>query len=121
MFLRKFVVSRHHVMIGCDRLYVRIQRVFSSLACTDMALKHMKILRFYLASLACTDMASEHGPKLSTSHMDDMMNHIEMLAIAATLPYVMIGRGVVNLVRVITKDDSRDVVFEWELDELILS
>jgi hypothetical protein len=53
--------------------------------------------------------------------MDDMMNHIEMLAIAATPPHVMIGRGVVNLVRVITKDDSRDVVFEWELDELILS
>ena len=59
--------------------------------------------------------------RLSTSHMDDMMNHIEMLAIAATPPHVMIGRGVVNLVRVITKDDSRDVVFEWELDELILS
>ena len=59
--------------------------------------------------------------RLSTSHMDDMMNHIEMLAIAATPPHVMIGRGVVNLVRVITKDDSRDVLFEWELDELILS
>ena len=43
--------------------------------------------------------------RLSTSHMDDMMNHIEMLAIAATPPHVMIGRGVVNLVRVITKDD----------------
>ena len=67
-------------------------------------------------------MASEHvTERLSTSHMDDMMNHIEMLAIAATPPHVMIGRGVVSLVRVITKDDSRDVVFEWELDELILS
>ena len=58
--------------------------------------------------------------RLSTSHIDDMMT-TEMLAIVATLPHVMIGRGVVNLVRVITKDDSRDVVFEWELDELILS
>ncbi len=46
--------------------------------------------------------------------MDDMMNHIEMLVIAATPPHGMIGRGVVNLVRVITKDDLRDVVFEWE-------
>ena len=25
--LRKFVVPRHHVMIGCDKLYVHIQRV----------------------------------------------------------------------------------------------
>ena len=25
--LRKFVVQRHHVMIGCDKLYVQIQRV----------------------------------------------------------------------------------------------
>ena len=45
--------------------------------------------------------------------MDDMMT-ILMLAIVATPPHVMIGRGVLNLVRVITKDDSRDVVFEWE-------
>ena len=42
--------------------------------------------------------------RLSTSHIDDMMT-IDMLAIVATLPHVMIGRGVVNLVRVITKDD----------------
>ena len=25
--LRKFVVPRHHVMIGCDKLHVNIQRV----------------------------------------------------------------------------------------------
>ena len=25
--LRKFIVPRHHVMIGCDKLYVHIQRV----------------------------------------------------------------------------------------------
>ena len=36
--------------------------------------------------------------------MDDMMIML-MLAIEATLPLVMIGRGVVNLVRVITKND----------------
>ena len=34
--------------------------------------------------------------------MNDMMT-ILMLAIVATPPHVMIGRGVVNLVRVITK------------------
>jgi hypothetical protein len=41
-----------------------------------------------------------------------------MLAIVAAPPHVIIGLGVVNLVRVITKDGTRDVVFEWELDEL---
>ena len=30
--LPKFVVPRHHVMIGCDKLYVRIQRVQASFA-----------------------------------------------------------------------------------------
>ena len=47
------------------------------------------------------------------SHMDDMMT-ILMLSIVAAPPHVMIGRGVVNLVRVITKTTKRDVVFEWE-------
>ena len=28
--LRQFIVLRHHVMIGCDRLYVHIQRVRDS-------------------------------------------------------------------------------------------
>ena len=41
-----------HVMIGCDRLYVQIQRVQNS--CTR------GILRLNLTSLAYTDMASEH-------------------------------------------------------------
>ena len=50
--LRKFVVPRHHVMIGCDRLYVQIQRVQNS--CTR------GILRLNLTILAHTDMASEH-------------------------------------------------------------
>ena len=30
--LRKFVVPRHHVMIGCDKLYVHVQRVQASFA-----------------------------------------------------------------------------------------
>ena len=47
--LRKFFVLRHHVMIGCDRLYVQIQRVQNSCTCV--------ILRLYLTSQAYTDMA----------------------------------------------------------------
>ena len=43
---------RHHVMIGCDRLYVQIQRVQNSCI--------RGILRLTLTSLAYTDMASEH-------------------------------------------------------------
>ena len=50
--LLQFVVLRHHVMIGCDRLYVQIQRVKNS--CTH------GILRLNLTSLAYADMASEH-------------------------------------------------------------
>ena len=47
------------------------------------------------------------------SHMDDMMN-MSMFAFATTPSHMMIGFGVVNLVRVITKTTKRDVVFEWE-------
>ena len=53
--LRKFFVLRHHVMIGCDRLYVQIQRVQNSCA--------RRILRLNLTSLAYADMASEHGDR----------------------------------------------------------
>ena len=53
--LRKFFVLRHHVMIGCDRFYVQIQRVQNS--CTR------RILMLYLTSQAYTDMASEHGDR----------------------------------------------------------
>ena len=49
----KFVVPRHHVMIGYDKLYVHIQRVQASFA-------HTKILGLNLTSLAYADMASEH-------------------------------------------------------------
>ena len=51
--LRKFVVPRHHVMIGCDKLYVYIQRVQASF-CTR------RILGLNLTSLAYADMALEH-------------------------------------------------------------
>jgi hypothetical protein len=51
--LRKFVVLKHLMMIGCYKLYVHIQRVQASFA-------HVEILGFDLMSLACTDMASEH-------------------------------------------------------------
>ena len=54
--LPKFVVPRHHVMIGCDKLYVHLQRVQASF-CTR------RILRLYLTSLAYADMASEHGDR----------------------------------------------------------
>ena len=30
--LRKFFMLRHHVMIGCDKLYVHLQRVQASFA-----------------------------------------------------------------------------------------
>ena len=53
--LWKFFVLRHHVMIGCDRLYVQKQRVQNS--CTR------GILRLYLTIQAYTDMASEHGDR----------------------------------------------------------
>ena len=40
--------------------------------------------------------------------MDDMMN-MSMFAFATTPSHVMIGFGVVNLVRVITKSTKRDI------------
>ena len=51
--LPKFVVPRHHVMIGCDKLNVHLQRVQASFA-------HAEILGLNLTSLAYADMASEH-------------------------------------------------------------
>ena len=51
--LRQFFMPRHHVMIGCDKLYVHIQRVQASF-CT------WRILGLNLTSLTYGDMASEH-------------------------------------------------------------
>ena len=51
--LLKFVVSKHHVMIGCDRFLrshtTGVRQFYTA-----------KTLRVNLTSLACTDMASEH-------------------------------------------------------------
>ena len=63
--LPKFVVPRHHVMIGCDKLYVHIQRVQASFA-------HAEILGLNLTSLAYADMASEL--RSSMNHIVDMIN-----------------------------------------------
>ena len=75
-------------MIGCDRLYVQIQRVQNS--CTR------GILRLYLTSQAYTDMASEH-----VNHIVDMIN-IVMFTNETTPSHVMIGHGLVDLDHVIT-------------------
>ena len=54
--LLKFVVSKHHVMIGYDRsLRSHTAGVRQFYTC--------KTLRVNLTSLACTDMASEHGDR----------------------------------------------------------
>ena len=54
--LLQFVVSKHHVMIGCDgflRSHTMGVRQFYT----------AKTLRVNLTSLACADMASEHGDR----------------------------------------------------------
>ena len=50
------MTSPSHVMIGCDKLYVHLQRVQASFA-------HAEILGLNLTSLAYADMASEHGDR----------------------------------------------------------
>lgn len=50
--LPRLVVSKHLVMIGCDRINKCIQRVQDSFAHADT--------KVALTSLACTDMVSEH-------------------------------------------------------------
>jgi hypothetical protein len=47
-------------------------------------------------------LGTQETERLSTSHMDDMINML-MFTIEATSSHVMIGFGVVNLDRVITK------------------
>ena len=81
-------------MIGCDRLYVQIQRVQNS--CTH------GILGLNLTRLAYTDMTSEHGNKRSNvNHIVDMIN-IVMFTIETTPSHMMIGHGLVDLDHVIT-------------------
>ena len=65
--LPKFVVPRHHVMIGCDRLYVQIQRVQNS--CTR------GILRLYLTSYAYKIWPrNTETERSSVNHIVDMIN-----------------------------------------------
>ena len=77
-------------MIGCDRLYVHIQRVQNS--CTRGT------LGLILTILAC----NRHGPgtqeteRSNMSHIVDMIN-IEMFTIEINSTHVMIGLELVNL------------------------
>ena len=81
-------------MIGCDRLYVQIQRVQNS--CTH------GILRLNLTSLAYTDMASEHRDRKVERESYSRYDHIVMFTIETTPSHVMIGHGLVDLDHVIT-------------------
>ena len=81
-------------MIGCDRLYVQIQRVQNS--CTR------GILRLNLTSLAYNIWPRNTETKrLNVNHIIDMMN-IVMFTIETTPSHVMIGHGLVDLDHVIT-------------------
>ena len=81
-------------MIGCDRLYVQIQRVQNS--CTR------GILRSYLTSLAYTDMASEHGDRKVERESYSRYDQHSDVTIETTPSHVMIGHGLVDLDHVIT-------------------
>ena len=81
-------------MIGCDRLYVQIQRVQNS--CTR------GILRLYLTSQAYTDMASEHGDRKVERESYSRYDQHKMFTIETTPSHVMIGHGLVDLDHVIT-------------------
>ena len=93
--LRKFFVLRHHMMIGCDRLYVQIQRVQNS--CTR------GVLRLNLTSLAYVQIwpRNTETERSSVNHIVDMIN-ILMFTIETTPSHVMIGHGLVDLDHVIT-------------------
>lgn len=77
-------MSKHHVMIGCYRLYAHIQRVQASFA-------HAEILG--------SNLTSTRTERLSMSHMNDMID-TSLSTIETTSLLVMIGLGVVNLDRV---------------------
>ena len=81
-------------MIGCDRLYVQIQRVQNS--CTR------KILRLNLTSLAYTDMASEHGDRKVERESYSRYDQHSDVPLKTTPSHVMIGYGLVDLDHVIT-------------------
>ena len=57
-------------------------------------------------------LGTRETERLSTNHMDDMINML-MFTIEATSSHVMIGLGVVNLDRVTLKQ-FEGYCFEWE-------
>ena len=81
-------------MIGCDRLYVHVQRVQDSCTCG--------ILRLYLTSLAYADMASEHGDRKVERESYSRYDQHSDVHNEATPSHVMIGHGLVDLDHVIT-------------------
>ena len=91
--MRNFVVSRHHMIIGCDRLYVHIRRVQD---------RHMQNTRVKLDE---PDMY-RHGlgtleiERSNVNHIVDMIN-IRCSPLMTTPSHVMIGHGLVDLDHVI--------------------
>ncbi|KAK1649170.1 hypothetical protein QYE76_066975, partial [Lolium multiflorum] len=91
----------HLVMIGCDRLYMCIQRVQARFAHADT--------KVALTSLACTDMVSEHGIpkdhgapsinfnqflekeklKSNGSNFTDWFRHVRIVLTGGSLQYVL--------------------------------
>ena len=88
--MRKFVVSRHAVMIGCDRLYVHIKRV--------QAMLHTRNTRVKLdePSIYKHGLRTQEIERSNTSHIVDMIN-MEMFTIETTSSHVMIGLELVDL------------------------
>ena len=82
-------------MIGCDRLYVQIQRVQNS--CTR------GILRLNLTSLTYIQIWPRNTAteRSNVNHIVDMIN-IVMFTIETTPSHVMIGHGLVDMDHVIT-------------------
>ena len=66
--LLQFVVPRHHVMIGCDKLYVHIQRVQPVLHTQNTRVKHDEpsICRYGLGTL--------ETKRSRVNHIVDMIN-----------------------------------------------
>ena len=88
-------------MIGCDKLYVDIQRVQASFAHAEYSVKldEPSICRYGLGTL--------ETERSSVNHIVDMINivmfTIENYSISRTTPFhVMIGYGLVDLDHMIT-------------------
>ena len=86
----KFVVSRHAVMIGCDRLYVHIQWV--------QAMLHTRNTRVKLdePSMYRHGLGTQETERSNMSHIVDKIN-MKMFTIETTSTNVMIGLELVDL------------------------